>query len=79
MLSGMGELHLEIVIHRVKREFSVDVNQGKPQVVYRETITKTVEHEEIYDMEIAGQQHFAGIKIKVSPLERGAGNRFEDR
>ncbi len=79
VLSGMGELHLEVVVHRIKREFSLEVNQGKPQVVYRETITKTIQHEEIYEVEIGGQQHFAGIKIEVSPMERGAGNRFVDK
>ncbi len=79
LLSGMGELHLEIVVHRIKREFSLDVNQGKPQVVYRETITKAVEHEEIYEVEIGGQTHFAGIRIEVLPLERGMGNRFVDK
>ena len=79
VLSGMGELHLEVAVHRLKKDFSLDVNQGRPQVVYRETITKTVQHEEIYDMEIAGQKHFAGVKIEVSPLERGSGNRFVDK
>ncbi len=79
VLSGMGELHLEVVIHRIKREFSLEVNQGKPQVVYRETITKPVQHEEVYEVEIGGQQHFAGIKIELSPAERGAGNKFVDK
>ena len=79
VLSGMGELHLEVVVHRIKREFSLEVNQGKPQVVYRETITKQVQHEEIYEVEIGGQQHFAGIKIELSPLERSAGNKFVDK
>ncbi len=79
VLSGMGELHLDIVIHRIKREFSLEVNQGKPQVVYRETITKPVEHEEIYEVEIAGQQHFASVKIELSPLSRGSGNKFIDK
>ena len=79
VLSGMGELHLEVIIHRIKREFSLEVNQGKPQVVYRETITKPVQHEEVYEVEIGGQQHFAGIKIELSPAERGAGNKFVDK
>ena len=79
VLSGMGELHLEVAVHRLKNDFSLDVNQGRPQVVYRETITKTVQHEEIYEVEIAGQKHFAGVKIEVSPLERGSGNRFVDK
>jgi len=76
VISGMGELHLEIIAGRLKREFFVATNQGKPQVVYRETVTKTVEHEEFFDREIAGQQHYAGVKIETSPLPRGSGNRF---
>ena len=57
----------------------MDVNQGKPQVVYRETITNITEHEEIYEMEISGQHHYAVIKLEISPLERGSGNRFMDK
>jgi len=79
IISGMGELHLEIIIGRIKREFFVDTNQGKPQVVYRETVQKKVRHEEIFQRELAGQQHFAGVKIEISPLPRGRGNRFVDR
>jgi elongation factor G len=79
VMSGMGELHLEIIVGRIKREFFVDTNQGKPQVVYRETIVKTVQHEEIFQKELAGQQHFAGVKIEIAPLPRGHGNRFVDR
>ena len=76
LISGMGELHLEIIIERLKREFLVEINQGKPQVVYRETITIPVEHEEIFKRELAGQQHFAGVKIEIAPMQRGSGNRF---
>ena len=79
VISGMGELHLEIIIGRIKREFFVETNQGKPQVVYRETVTISVEHEEVFQRELAGQQHFAGVRIEVSPLPRGAGNRFVNR
>jgi elongation factor G len=79
VISGMGELHLEIIAGRLKREFFVETNQGKPQVVYRETVTKTVAHEEFFDREIAGQQHYAGVKIETSPLPRGSGNRFIDQ
>jgi len=79
VISGMGELHLEIIIGRLRREFSVDTNQGKPQVVYRETITQAVEHQEIFDRELAGQPHYAGVEIQISPLPRGTGNRFVDR
>ncbi len=79
VISGMGELHLEVVVNRLRREFLVDTNQGKPQVVYREALSKRVEHEEIFQRELAGQQHFAGVKIELIPLPRGTGSRFVDR
>jgi elongation factor G len=79
VISGMGELHLEIITGRLKREFSVDTNQGKPQVVFRETIVKKIRHEEVFQKDLAGQQHFAGVKIEVSPLARAKGNRFINR
>ena len=79
VISGMGELHLEIIVGRLKRDFSVETNQGKPQVVYRETVTGVADHEEVFQREIAGQQHFAGVRLEVSPLPRGTGNRFVDR
>ena len=79
VISGMGELHLDIVVNRLKRDFLVDTNRGKPQVVYRETISKRVVHEEMFQKELAGQQHFAGLKIQISPLSRGEGNRILER
>ena len=79
IISGMGELHLEIAIDRMKREYGLEANQGKPQVVYRETITKPVEVEKVFDRELGGQQHFAGVKMMLSPLPRGTGGRFVDR
>jgi elongation factor G len=79
IISGMGELHLEIIIGKIKREYQVDTNQGKQQVVFRETISKDVEHEETFERELAGQKHFAGVKIKISSLPRGSGNQFVNR
>ena len=79
VISGMGELHLDILVGRIKREFFVDTNQGKPQVVYRETVSKKAQHQEIFQRELAGQQHFAAVTIEVIPLPRGNGNRFYDR
>ena len=79
VMSGMGELHLEIKVGRIKREFLVDTNQGKPQVVYRETVQQSIKREEIFQKELAGQQHIAGVKIEIRPLPRGSGNRFVDR
>jgi elongation factor G len=79
VISGMGELHLEILVNRLKREFFVETNQGKPQVVYRETVSRSVVHEEVFQKELAGTQHFAGVKIEVAPLPRGDGNRIVKR
>ncbi|UCH01152.1 MAG: elongation factor G [Deltaproteobacteria bacterium] len=76
IISGMGELHLEVLAQRLRREFFLDVNTGKPQVVYRETIGKKAAIEKVFDREWGGVMHFAGIKIEVSPMERGKGNRF---
>lgn len=78
LISGMGELHLEIITGRMRREFSLETNQGKPQVVFRETLLGVAEHEEVFDRELAGQSHYAGVRIRVGPLPRGSGNRFLD-
>jgi elongation factor G len=76
VISGMGELHLEVLAQRLKREFSLAVNTGKPQVVYRETVSGTAAVEKVFDREWGGAMHFAGIKMEVSPLERGKGSKF---
>ena len=76
ILSGMGELHLEIIISRMKREFKTSVNVGKPHVVYRETVSCEAEACAVFDNEVAGQRHFAEVCIKLKPLTRGAGNRY---
>jgi elongation factor G len=76
IISGMGELHLEVVVQRLKREFYLDVNTGKPQVVYRETINKKASIQKVFDREWVGELHYAGVEIEVAPLERGKGNLF---
>jgi elongation factor G len=76
ILSGMGELHLEIIISRMRREFNTQVNVGKPQVVYRETIEKTAEVSAVFDKEVSGQKHYAEVRLRLKPLARGDGNRF---
>jgi elongation factor G len=76
VISGMGELHLEIIVNRIRRDFLVDTNQGKPQVVYRESITQKVDHEEVFEKELAGQAHYAAVKLNIAPDARGAGNTF---
>ncbi|MBW1711826.1 MAG: elongation factor G, partial [Deltaproteobacteria bacterium] len=79
ILSGMGELHLEVLIHRLKRENRLDVKAGRPQVVYRETITRQARSEEVFDREIAGSRQRAKVALRLTPLPRGSGVLFEVR
>lgn len=67
IISGMGELHLDIIVDRLRREFKVEVNQGAPQVSYRENITTPVEHREVYKKQSGGRGKFADILVKISP------------
>jgi len=76
IISGMGELHLDVLVHRLHREFSVDLNVGRPQVVYRETITQEIEIEGRFDRELGGTPHFAVVWLRLRPLKRGSGVRF---
>ncbi|MDR1544095.1 MAG: elongation factor G [Prevotellaceae bacterium] len=69
IISGMGELHLEIIIDRLKREFKVECNQGRPQVTYKEAITKQVEIREVYKKQTGGRGKFADIIVKVGPVD----------
>ncbi len=69
IISGMGELHLEIIVDRLKREFKVEVNQGAPQVSYRENITAGVDHREVYKKQSGGRGKFADIVVKISPQD----------
>ncbi len=76
ILSGMGELHLEVIISRMRREFKTSVNVGKPQVVYRESLKLQTEASAVFDKEIAGQRHFGEVHLTVKPVSRGSGNSF---
>jgi len=69
IISGMGELHLEIIVDRLRREFKVEVNQGAPQVNYKEAITGSIEHREVYKKQTGGRGKFADIKFVVSPVD----------
>ena len=73
ILSGMGELHLEVLVRRLADEFQLNVNVGKPQVVYRETIQGEAEGSETFDREIAGKRQFAEVTLAVAPAASGAG------
>ncbi|MBS1653076.1 MAG: elongation factor G [Bacteroidetes bacterium] len=69
IISGMGELHLEIIVDRLKREFKVEVNQGAPQVAYKESITSSIDHREVYKKQTGGRGKFADIKFTVGPVD----------
>ncbi len=78
IIAGMGELHLEIIVDRMKREFGVEANVGRPQVAYRETIKGKSEAEGKYIRQSGGKGQYGHVKIRVEPLERGAGFEFVD-
>ncbi|MFI5219960.1 MAG: elongation factor G, partial [Bacteroidia bacterium] len=79
IISGMGELHLEIIVDRLKREFKVECSQGAPQVAYKEAITGTVDHRELYKKQTGGRGKFADIRVVISPVDEGqVGLQFEN-
>jgi elongation factor G len=78
LISGMGELHLEIIVDRLKREFKVDANVGRPQVAYKETITTTAHAEGKFIRQTGGRGQYGHVKIKVAPAPRGSGFKFID-
>ncbi|HEY8514939.1 MAG TPA: elongation factor G [Candidatus Binatia bacterium] len=78
IIAGMGELHLEIIVDRLLREFKVDANVGKPQVAYRETIRKTVEQEHKFVRQTGGRGQYGHVLIRVEPLPPGTGFEFKD-
>jgi len=79
IISGMGELHLEIIVDRLMREFKVDANVGKPQVAYKETIQKAADAEGKYIKQTGGRGQYGHVWLKVEPLERGKGFEFVDK
>lgn len=79
LLSGMGELHLEILVDRLLREHKIQANVGKPQVSYRETITAAAEAEHVYERELGGDLHFAKVVLKIEPVPQGEGIQFQSR
>ncbi len=78
IISGMGEVHLEVMVDRMSREFDVSVNVGKPQVAYRESITKTVISEHKFVKQTGGKGQYAHVVLKVYPIEKGKGFEFVD-
>jgi elongation factor G len=77
LIAGMGELHLDIIVDRMRREFKVEANIGAPQVAYREAITKVVEHDYTHKKQSGGSGQFARIKFRIEPNEPGAGFEFK--
>lgn len=78
IIEGMGELHLDIIVDRMRREFKVEANVGKPQVAYRETVQKTVEEEEKYAKQTGGRGQYGHVLIRIIPNEAGKGYEFID-
>jgi elongation factor G len=78
IIAGMGELHLEIIVDRMKREFGVEANVGKPQVAYRETISKNVEQEGKYIKQTGGRGQYGHVWLKIAPGEAGSGFKFKN-
>jgi elongation factor G len=79
VISGMGELHLDIIIDRLRREFKIDINQGAPQVAYKEAITKSIEHREVFKKQSGGRGKFADIIVTIGPADEGVtGLQFVD-
>src|SRR5690606_37167633 len=76
IISGMGELHLEILVDRMKREFKVEANVGAPQVAYRETIRKSVEQEDKFVRQSGGRGQYGHVWLRIEPQEPGAGYEF---
>ncbi len=76
VISGMGELHLEIIVDRLNREFNARVNVGRPRVVYRETIQKHAQAEYLFEKELGDKKHFGQVRLELTPRKRGAGNEI---
>ena len=76
IISGMGELHLDVLVTRITDDYKVAANVGKPQVSYRESVTETVSHREEFERVLAGKENTADITLKVESLPRGSGNKF---
>jgi elongation factor G len=79
IISGMGELHLDILVDRMRREFALDVNVSQPQVAYKETINRAIEHEFKYAKQSGGRGQYAHVQIKVEPREAGTGFEFVNK
>lgn len=78
IISGMGELHLDVLVTRMLDDFKVEARVGNPQVTYRESVTKTVEHSETFSKMLGGKENSAGVTLRVEPLQRGTGNTFRN-
>lgn len=76
VISGMGELHLEIIVDRLNREFNARVNVGRPRVVYRETIQKHAQAEYLFEKELGDKKHFGQVRLELTPRKRGSGNEI---
>jgi elongation factor G len=76
IISGMGELHLDVLVTRILKEFRVEAKVGNPQVTYRESVSREAEHSQVFSKVLGGKENAAGVTIQVQPLPRGTGNRY---
>jgi elongation factor G len=76
IISGMGELHLDVLVTRILKEYKLGAKVGNPQVTYRESISKTIEHTENFSKVIAGKENAAGVTLRIEPAKRGTGNKY---
>ena len=79
LIEGMGELHLEVLVHRLKNEFKLKMNVGDPQVFFRETLLNRVKMKHHFEKEITGRKQYAGLTLEVYPIERGQGIQFQSK
>ena len=79
LIEGMGELHLEVLVHRLQNDFHLKMKAGKPQVFFRETLLNKVQMEHVFEKEIAGKKQYAGVSLEVFPLKRGEGFLFQNK
>ena len=78
IISGMGELHIDVLVKRITDDFNIAANIGKPQVNYRETVSKELIYTETYNRTLAGKEHYASVTLEVTPRKRGEGNLFKN-
>ena len=79
LIEGMGELHLEVLVHRLKNDFKIKINVGKPQVFFRETLLNKSQIQHTFEKEVSGKKQYAGLTLELYPMDRGAGIQIQNK